>query len=243
MTDVQINIKHVLDLVSQNRHVQDKINIQRTYKHVGEEAKLPDSYVTDKKIDPKVKLGDDCTAIPDGHGGYTLFAAEGMIHEFLENDPWFAGYSAIMVNISDILSMGGLPIAVTDTIWGSDSASIEEIWAGMKSASIAYDVPIVGGHTCYGSPTKALSVSIMGTAKRLLSSFTAKPSQKLLMAVDMNGAYYKEKPFWNASTTRSKEELTGKCRVLRTIAENGLSDCAKDISMGGLLGSLAMLAA
>lgn len=48
-----------------------------------------------------VLLGDDCAAIPDQEG-YLLLAAEGMLPLLVETDPWFAGWSAIMVNVSDV---------------------------------------------------------------------------------------------------------------------------------------------
>ena len=61
-------------------------------------------------------LGDDCAAIPDGDG-YLLFAIEGFIAQFVEADPWFAGWCGVMVNLSDIAAMGGRAIAVADAIW------------------------------------------------------------------------------------------------------------------------------
>lgn len=51
-------------------------------------------------------VGDDCAAIADGDG-YLLLAAEGLLPQFLASDPWFAGWSAVMVNVSDIYAMGG----------------------------------------------------------------------------------------------------------------------------------------
>ncbi|WP_109832680.1 sll0787 family AIR synthase-like protein [Reichenbachiella versicolor] len=230
----------IIKAVRSNPYVVDKMNISRTYDKIGSTVSLPKTHHT-SLIAPKIQLGDDCTAIPNGDTGYTLFAAEGMIDSFLTKDPWFAGYSAVMVNISDILSMGGIPTALTDVIWGMDAIDIDEIWEGMKAASIAYDVPIVGGHTCYNSESKALAVSIIGTAKNLLTSFDARAGQRLLMAVDMTGHYYKEYPFWNASTTANREALLRKKMVLKEIADELLATAAKDISMGGLFGTIAML--
>ncbi|MEM6614614.1 MAG: AIR synthase related protein, partial [Cyanobacteria bacterium P01_C01_bin.72] len=63
-----------------------------------------------------IAVGDDCAAIPDGDG-YLLLAAEGMWDVLVKEDPWFAGWCAVMVNISDIAAMGGVAIAVVDTIW------------------------------------------------------------------------------------------------------------------------------
>ena len=112
----------------------------------------------------------------------------------------------------------------------------------MKAASHAYDTPIVGGHTCYGVNQKALSVAIIGHATHLLSSYNAKPGQRLLMAIDMSGEYYQDYAFWNASTNSDKRLLQSKGNQLSIIAERKLSDTAKDISNGGLFGTIAMLA-
>jgi hypothetical protein len=48
-----------------------------------------------------ILLGDDCAAIPDAEG-YLLLAAEGLLPMLVEAEPWFAGWCAIMVNVSDI---------------------------------------------------------------------------------------------------------------------------------------------
>lgn len=242
MVSREESTRQILDKVLAWKEVQEKINIAQTYKSVGNEVNLPNAYSSIQDIDPKIKIGDDCAAIPDKCGGYTLFAAEGMISEFLNKDPWFAGYSAVMVNINDVLSMGGSPLAVTDVIWGENRAALEEIWSGMKAASDAYDIPIVGGHTCYNTNQKALSVAIIGHANHLLGSYNAQPGQPLLMAVDMSGEYYKDYPFWNASTKSDKQCLQSKCEIMSLIANRELSDTAKDISNGGLLGTIAMLA-
>ena len=66
-----------------------------------------------------VPVGDDCAAIPDGHGGYLLFAIEGLVEDFIERMPWFAGYAGVMVNVSDIYAMGGRPTAVVDALWSA----------------------------------------------------------------------------------------------------------------------------
>ena len=63
-----------------------------------------------------IRVGDDCAAIPDGDG-WLLFAIEGFVNDFVEQDPRFAGHCGIMVNLSDIAAMGGRPIAVVDAIW------------------------------------------------------------------------------------------------------------------------------
>jgi uncharacterized protein len=187
-----------------------------------------------------IQVGDDCAAIPDGNG-YLLLAAEGLLPQFVETDPWFAGWCAVMVNVSDIHAMGGRAIALVDTIWSQSAEATEPIWQGMLAAAKAYNVPIVGGHTNCHSPYNALSASILGRATHLISSFSAKPNDVLLVATDFRGQPHPTYPFWNASTTTDPERLRGDLELLPQIAELGLCDTGKDISMGGILGTLLML--
>ena len=187
-----------------------------------------------------VALGDDCAAIADGDG-YLLFAIEGMVSDFVSAMPWFAGYSSVMVNISDIYAMGGRPLAVVDALWSRGIGAAEEVLAGMAAASVAYGVPLVGGHTNTRSDAAQLAVSIVGRAKALLSSFNAKPGDRLMMAVDLRGHFEEPYPFWNASVGAPPERLRADLELLAQLAESGLCDAAKDISMAGTLGTALML--
>lgn len=187
-----------------------------------------------------ILIGDDCAAIPDGNG-YLLLAAEGMWPTLVETDPWFAGWCAVMVNVSDIYAMGGRPIAVVDTIWSQSAASIDPLWQGMVAASQAFNVPIVGGHTSCHSPYTALSVAILGRAQRLITSFSAQPGDVLLHVTDMQGHMHPQYPFWNAATNCERDRLQANLDLLPALAESGLCDTGKDISMGGIVGTTLML--
>ncbi|MEM1109514.1 MAG: sll0787 family AIR synthase-like protein [Planctomycetota bacterium] len=191
---------------------------------------------------PYTGFGDDCAAIPDGEG-HLLFAIEGLIQGFVESDPWFAGYSAVMVNLSDIAAMGGRPIAVTDALWARDTERFAAIWEGMQAASDRYGVPIVGGHTNVRSQGDHLAVAVLGRAgPRLLTSFDAKPGDLLMAAIDLRGSYREPNDFWNASSgVDDPARLRDDLEVLPQLAEDGLVHAAKDISMGGLVGTALML--
>lgn len=192
-----------------------------------------------KSLDATVRLGDDCAAIPD-RDGYLLFAAEGMLPQFVADEPWFAGWSAIMVNVSDVYAMGGTPIAVVDTLWSQDQ-NVDLLWAGMNAASQAYGVPIVGGHTNGHSTYTALSVAILGRAKQLITSFDAQPGDLLLVAADFRGEAHPKYPFWNAATKADPAQLRSNLSILPKLAEAGLCNAGKDISNGGIVGTLLML--
>lgn len=187
-----------------------------------------------------VGLGDDCAAIPDGDG-FLLFAIEGLVEDFVAQMPWFAGYSAVMVNLSDVAAMGGRPLAVVDAIWSAGAQQAEPLLQGMAAACAAYGVPIVGGHSNHRAPRGQLAVAVLGRAQALLSSFHARPGQQLLMAVDLRGQWEGAYPFWNASTRAPSERLRADLALLPEVAEAGLCAAAKDISMAGILGTALML--
>jgi AIR synthase-related protein len=189
---------------------------------------------------PQVALGDDCAAIADGDG-YLLFAIEGLVSDFVRDMPWFAGYSSVMVNVSDIHAMGGRPIAIVDALWSDGLRAAEDVLGGMAAASSVYGVPIVGGHSNTRSDQAQLAVSILGRANKLLSSFNARPGDCLMMAVDLRGAFEEPYPFWNASVGAPAARLRADLELLPMLAESGLCDAAKDISMAGALGTALML--
>ncbi|KAM3098918.1 sll0787 family AIR synthase-like protein [Phormidesmis sp. 146-35] len=188
----------------------------------------------------KVLLGDDCAAILDGTS-YLLLAAEGILPSLVETEPWFAGWSAVMVNVSDIYAMGGRPIAIVDAIWSQSTALSVPLIEGMKAASQAYSVPIVGGHTNAHSPYDALSVAIVGRANQLITSFGARSGDRLLMATNFRGQSHARYPFWNAATKADPMQLRREYEILPFLAESDLCDAGKDISMGGIVGTLLML--
>jgi AIR synthase-related protein len=185
-------------------------------------------------------IGDDCAAIPDGDG-HLLFAIEGFVDDFVQGMPWFAGWSGVMVNLSDIAAMGGRPIAVVDALWSTDGPTGAPVLQGMAAASAAYGVPIVGGHTNHRSARTGLAVAVLGRAQKLLTSFDAQPGDQLVMAVDLRGEFEEPHPFWNAATKAPPPRLRGDLALLPQIAEAGLCAAAKDISMAGAVGTALML--
>lgn len=184
--------------------------------------------------------GDDAAVIPDGEG-YLLFAAEGLIPDFVRRDPWFAGYCSVMVNVNDIAAMGGVPYAVTDVLLSPEGADLSELLAGMRAASEAFGVPVVGGHTGKANTETFLAVSILGRARALLSGFAARPGAALVVATDLRGRYRGEGLNFDAATHASATRLRRNVALLSELAEAELVFAAKDVSQAGFAGTLAML--
>ncbi len=185
--------------------------------------------------------GDDTAVLEHGSEGKLLFAIEGFMNELVRDDPWFAGYCGVMVNVSDIYAMGGRPLAVVDALWSAGEERAAQVLAGMREASRKYGVPIVGGHTNSRNDREQLAVAIVGRAARLLSSFAARPGDRLLAVYDLRGQYREPNPYWDASTHAPGERLRADLELLPKLAEEGLCAAGKDVSMGGLLGTTLML--
>lgn len=188
--------------------------------------------------DEEVKNGDDAAAIRTDDG-YVLVAAEGMRNELVAADPWFAGYSALMVNVSDIAAMGGRPWAVVDVLF-LGSGHNQRVLDGLRAASSTFGVPIVGGHTTRVEGPSSLAVAIVGHAHRLIESHTARAGQTLLAAIDLRGSFRGRSAF-NAATAAAPESLRAQLALLPELSEAGWIRAGKDISNAGVCGTLAML--
>ena len=184
--------------------------------------------------------GDDAAIIPNGNE-FDLIAGEGFIPEFVQHDPWFAGWCGVMVNLSDIAAMGGTGVGLVNQIWAPSFEAAEPLLDGLKAASNAYQVPLVGGHTNFSAGALNLAVSVFGRAKNLITSFDARPGDKLIAAVDTRGAYRNFDNFFAAGDA-PVERLRSDLAILPTLANDGLVTAGKDISQGGLAGTALMLA-
>jgi uncharacterized protein len=188
-----------------------------------------------------IAVGDDCAAVPDGDG-FLLLAIEGFMNEFVGDDPWFAGWCGIMVNVSDVAAMGGRPLAVVDAVWAAGEEGAAPVLAGLRAAAETYRVPVVGGHSNTRSGAAQLAVAILGRAKRLLTSFDARPGERLIAAIDLRGRYRDRFANWEAATDTPPGRLIADLEILPSLAEAGLAAAGKDISQGGIVGTAMMLA-
>lgn len=186
------------------------------------------------------RLGDDTALIPPQLGSL-LLACEGMQPELVMEDPWFAGWSAVLVNLSDIAAMGGRPLALVNSVWGQGHAAAQPLLEGMRFACEKFSVPMVGGHTNKQSPYSALSVSVLGIADGpVLSAREAQPGDALVLLIDGDGSFYRHYPFWDAATNADPERLRAQLSLLPKLAHERIARAAKDISMGGLVGTAVM---
>jgi AIR synthase-related protein len=187
-----------------------------------------------------IPVGDDCAAIPDGDG-WLLLAMEGFVDSFVAAEPWFAGWCGAMVNFSDVAAMGGRPIALVDAVWSDGPDWAASLLAGLRAGAQAYGVPIVGGHSNLKSPRGGLAAAVLGRARRLITSFDARPGDVLISVVDLRGGFRGDDPWWDAATSAPTARLRADLERLPALAESGLCAAGKDVSMAGLVGTALML--
>ncbi|MDD4802434.1 MAG: sll0787 family AIR synthase-like protein [Syntrophomonas sp.] len=187
-----------------------------------------------------VLSGDDAAAIAVD-GGYLLLAAEGVWPPLLQANPRLAGRCCVLTNISDIYAMGGRPTAVVDVLFASNDKIAAEVLTGMQENAERFGVPIVGGHYTRNQDISSLAVAILGQAKKLLTSHTARPGDQLMLVYKHEGRLNDVFDFWDCSSMCSPEQLRSELEILPLLAELRLCDTAKDVSMAGIIGTTIML--
>jgi putative methanogenesis marker protein 2 len=182
-------------------------------------------------------LGDDAAVLP--WGDYYLLLASDGIWSRLGGDPFWAGYCSVLVNVNDIYAMGGVPVAMVNVLSLREEEA-DELLQGIETACQKFRVPMVGGHVHPDAPT-SIAVSILGKARKVLTSFDARPGEKVLVAVDLKGKQYKTYLNWDSTSMKTSEEVLYRLEALPIIAERELATACKDISNPGILGTLGML--
>jgi selenophosphate synthetase-related protein len=183
--------------------------------------------------------GDDAAVLAPTGAGEALVAGEAIWPPFVERDPFGAGIAAVLANVNDVAAMGGRPEALVDTIV-ADEPTARRALEGLRSGAELYRVPVVGGHLTIRPGPPALSAFIFGTAPRPLRASAAAPGQALLFCGCLDGGMREDFPFFSSIRERGPA-LADDVRLLADLAEAGHCLAAKDVSMAGVLGSLAML--
>ncbi|WNY23330.1 Thiamine-monophosphate kinase [Methanimicrococcus hongohii] len=188
-------------------------------------------------------FGDDAAAIDIGNGDVILFAADGIWGRLIEKSPWWAGFTSVIVNINDIVAMGGRPLAMVDVVSSTDSETFKEIFKGMAEGVKKFGVPVVGGHT-HPEGEKSLSVAVIGIAKKehLIRSDSAKPGDLVIYAIDVDGRTGPNSPYsFESVFSKTPETIRKMYEAPQIIGQKKLATAGKDISNPGVIGTLGML--
>lgn len=182
--------------------------------------------------------GDDGAVVPTTHGR-VVACGEALWPPFVARDPHGAGFAAVLTNVNDLAAMGAVPLGIVDTIVADDRTA-RSVLEGIRHACELYGVQVLGGHLTRHDGEPAVSAFGVGEVDVPLSVTRAEPGQSLVVAAVTDGHMRADFPFFPAFERRGTRSA-GDVAVLAELARSGAAVAAKDISMAGLVGSLAML--
>jgi AIR synthase-related protein len=181
-------------------------------------------------------VGDDGAPVP---GSDIIAACDSIVPSLVERDPEWAGWCGVLVNVNDLSAMGAVPVGLLDAIAARDASFAARVMAGLRAASAAYRIPVLGGHTQFGVPA-ALTVTALGRAENPVRAGGGRIGHQVSLTADLGGSWrggYTGRQ-WDSTTSRRADELA----ALGGIVDTTRPAAAKDVSMAGLVGTLGMLA-
>ncbi|GAB3266702.1 MSMEG_0567/sll0787 family protein [Kineosporia babensis] len=181
-------------------------------------------------------VGDDGAPVPDSD---LVAACDAILPSMVERDPDWAGWCSVLVNLNDLAAMGASPVALLDSVGARDKSFAARILGGLRRASQAYGVPVIGGHTQLGVPA-SLSVTALGRTPQPVPGGGGRPGQRIRLTADIEGSWrsgYTGRQ-WDSTSRRSTSEL----QAMLGFVGKSQPQAAKDVSMAGIAGTLGMLA-
>lgn len=181
-------------------------------------------------------VGDDGVIVP---GTDTVVATDAILPALIDKDPEWAGWCGVLVNVNDLSAMGARPVGLMDAVSAPTASFARRIVSGLRSAAVAWDVPILGGHTQLGG-SSSLAVTALGRTTRPVRGGAGRAGHRVDLTIDLHGQWRRGfgNRQWDSTSTRSGEEL----RHLASLVPTQQPAAAKDVSMVGIVGTIAMLA-
>ncbi|MPQ98924.1 AIR synthase [Modestobacter sp. I12A-02628] len=181
-------------------------------------------------------VGDDGAPVP---GTDVVAACDAILPSMVERDPEWAGWCGVLVNLNDLSAMGAAPLGLLDAVGARDASFAARVVAGLREASQAWGVPVLGGHTQFGVPA-SLSVTALGRTSRPVPAGGGRAGHEVRLTADLGGGWRRGHTGrqWDSTSTRTTAGLQTLCSVVARTAPAA----AKDVSMAGLVGTLGMLA-
>lgn len=181
-------------------------------------------------------VGDDGVPLP---GTDVVATCDAIVPSMVERDPFWAGWCAVLVSVNDLAAMGATATGVLDAVAGRNPSQVSRILAGIRAASQAYGVPVLGGHTQLGV-APSLYATALGRTADPVPAGGGRPGDTVTLTVDLGGGW---RPGytghqWDSTTTRRRDELTAMVGAVG----RARPAAAKDVSMAGIVGTLGMLA-
>ncbi len=228
-------LKKIAESIITNKNILEKREIEPIIQFIENNSFKSERIFSD--------IGEDSASIKNNNQIYTLVTTDRIKTSFVENFPFGAGFSAILVGVDDIYACGGKPIAVSVIISFKDKLIGQKLIEGICEGSKRFHVPIIRGHTNIKDYYE-LSSAMIGevNSENYISSKNAQYQDDIILAVDFDGKIGKANDmYWDTTTFKSSEIILKKRASMNLIAETHLAHSSKDISNAGIFGTIIQL--
>ncbi len=203
-------------------------------------------------------IGDDCAAVRPNAGYELLVTCDSLVEgrHYLSKHitPFDLGRRAMALNISDIGSMGGLPLYAMVSMGLKQDipvAYVEAVYRGFISELSPFGASIIGGNFALSGDTVFLDITLIGQVqkKTMLLRSTAKPGDIILVTgypgqaaagIDLLLKTQASKNLHRHPLVRAYNTPCHRAREGHAIALSGYATAMIDIS-DGLAGDLIRL--
>ncbi len=174
---------------------------------------------------------------------YVLITVDGIAEDLVIADPELSGFYCVLVNVNDVVAKGGKPLAFSAVVASSSSDIRRQITLGIKRALESYGLRCAKMHTNPDTSTNGVSGTVVGITENPIPSSTAQSGDKLIIAIDTNGKFGDKRWIRTFDTVSglNKEEILKRIEAMLELSKSQLVNAAKDISMPGVIGTVAML--
>ncbi|NHJ25584.1 MAG: hypothetical protein EAX89_13455 [Candidatus Lokiarchaeota archaeon] len=228
-------LKKIAESIITNKNILEKREIEPIIQFIENNSFKSERIFSD--------IGEDSASIKNNNQIYTLVTTDRIKTSFVENFPFGAGFSAILVGVDDIYACGGKPIAVSVIISFKDKLIGQKLIEGICEGSKRFHVPIIRGHTNIKDYYE-LSSAMIGevNSENYISSKNAQYQDDIILAVDFDGKIGKANDmYWDTTTFKSSEIILKKRASMNLIAETHLAHSSQDISNAGIFGTIIQL--
>lgn len=228
-------LKKIAESIRKNENIIEKLAISPIVQYIDYNSFKSSRIFSD--------IGQDSAAIKD-NDKYILVTTDRIRTSFIEKFPFGAGFSSILVSVDDIYACGGRPIAASLIISVKNVDTCKIILEGVCEASKKFHVPIIRGHTNPYGTSYELSSTMIGEIKKnnYISAINAQINDNIILAVDFDGKIGKaSKLYFDTVTFKNSEDVLKKRKCMNIISEKHLANASKDISNGGIFGTILQL--
>jgi len=231
-------LKKIAESIRQNQNIIEKKDINPIIQFIEKNAY--------KSIKIFSDVGEDSAAFESGEDSefFVLVTTDRIKTSYIEKFPFGAGFSSILVGVDDIYCCGGIPSAASIILSYKEESVGQKIIEGICEGSNKFRVPVIRGHTNPNGKYYELSSTMVGEIKKenYISAKNAQIGDNIILAVDFDGKIAKaSKMYWDTVTFKTTETVLRKRESMNLIAKSHLANSSKDISNGGIFGTILQL--